>query len=210
MNEVELEMEYPLLDKIKAPGDVKALPDAQLPQLCEEIRGFLIESVSATGGHLSSNLGVVELTVALHRTMQLPRDVLLFDVGHQCYTHKLLTGRREGFTALRKLDGISGFPAPAESGCDAFVAGHGSSALSTAIGSRIASASISNTRWTSTTNMCRTAASTSASGPRTVPYYFNGFAPAFSCAFSTSCLKRPFFFCSCTACLPWSPFTSVI
>lgn len=127
-------MEYPLLDKIKAPGDVKALPDAQLPQLCEEIRGFLIESVSATGGHLSSNLGVVELTVALHRTMQLPRDVLLFDVGHQCYTHKLLTGRRAGFAALRKMDGISGFPAPAESDCDAFVAGHGSSALSTAIG----------------------------------------------------------------------------
>lgn len=127
-------MEYPLLDRICAPGDVKALPDAQLPQLCEEIRSFLIETVSTTGGHLSSNLGVVELTVALHRTMQFPQDKLLFDVGHQCYTHKLLTGRRAGFAGLRGLDGISGFPSPAESGCDAFVAGHGSTALSAAIG----------------------------------------------------------------------------
>lgn len=127
-------MTYPLLDQIKAPGDVKRLPAADLPALCEEIRSFLIESVSATGGHLSPNLGVVELTVALHRVLQLPQDKILFDVGHQCYTHKLLTGRRDGFAALRQKDGISGFPCPAESDCDAFVAGHGSSALSTAIG----------------------------------------------------------------------------
>ncbi len=127
-------MSYPLLDKINAPGDVKALPAEQLDQLCAEIRGFLIESVSATGGHLASNLGVVELTVALHRTMDLAQDKLLFDVGHQCYTHKLLTGRREGFAMLRQQGGISGFPAPEESPYDTFVAGHGSTALSAAIG----------------------------------------------------------------------------
>ena len=127
-------MKYPLLDRIQAPGDVKLLAETELPRLCEEIRRFLIRSVSSTGGHLSSNLGVVELTVALHRTLDLPQDKLLFDVGHQCYTHKLLTGRRAGFTALRQKDGISGFPNPAESDCDAFVAGHGSAALSTAIG----------------------------------------------------------------------------
>lgn len=127
-------MKYPLLDRIQAPGDVKLLAETELPRLCEEIRRFLIRSVSSTGGHLSSNLGVVELTVALHRTLDLPQDKLLFDVGHQCYTHKLLTGRRAGFAALRHKDGISGFPNPAESDCDAFVAGHGSAALSTAIG----------------------------------------------------------------------------
>lgn len=127
-------MKYPLLDRIQAPGDVKLLAETELPRLCEEIRRFLIRSVSSTGGHLSSNLGVVELTVALHRALDLPQDKLLFDVGHQCYTHKLLTGRRAGFAALRQKDGISGFPNPAESDCDAFVAGHGSAALSTAIG----------------------------------------------------------------------------
>ena len=127
-------MKYPLLDRIQAPGDVKLLAETDLPRLCEEIRRFLIRSVSSTGGHLSSNLGVVELTVVLHRTLDLPQDKLLFDVGHQCYTHKLLTGRRAGFAALRQKDGISGFPNPAESDCDAFVAGHGSAALSTAIG----------------------------------------------------------------------------
>ena len=95
---------------------------------------FLIESVSSTGGHLSSNLGVVELTVALHRALTLPQDKILFDVGHQCYTHKLLTGRREGFAHLRQVDGLSGFPSPQESDCDTFIAGHGSTALSTAIG----------------------------------------------------------------------------
>ena len=127
-------MKYVYLDKIQATGDVKNLPQQELPLLCEDIRSFLIESVSATGGHLSSNLGVVELTVALHRTLNLPQDKILFDVGHQCYTHKLLTGRRAGFAQLRQRDGISGFPAPQESECDTFIAGHGSTALSTAIG----------------------------------------------------------------------------
>ena len=127
-------MIYPLLERIQAPGDVKLLSEKELPELCEEIRRFLIQSVTATGGHLSSNLGVVELTVALHRMLDFPQDKLLFDVGHQCYTHKLLTGRRAGFAALRQKEGISGFPNPKESACDTFIAGHGSSALSTAIG----------------------------------------------------------------------------
>ena len=100
-------MKYPLLDRIQAPGDVKLLAETELPRLCEEIRRFLIRSVSSTGGHLSSNLGVVELTVALQRTLDLPQDKLLFDVGHQCYTHKLLTGRRAGFAALQVGTGDS-------------------------------------------------------------------------------------------------------
>ena len=116
------------------PGEIKNLPASDMPALCEEIRQFLIKSVSETGGHLSSNLGVVELTVALHRVLDFPQDKLLFDVGHQCYTHKLLTGRREGFAQLRRKNGISGFPSPRESDCDPFIAGHGSAALSTAIG----------------------------------------------------------------------------
>ena len=98
-------MTYPLLGRIQAPGDVKRLQESELPALCEEIRQFLIESVSATGGHLSSNLGVVELTVALHRALDLPQDKILFDVGHQCYTHKLLTGRMAGFAELRQKNG---------------------------------------------------------------------------------------------------------
>lgn len=127
-------MKYPMLDRIKQTGDVKKLAAQDLPALCTDIRRFLIDSVSATGGHLSSNLGVVELTVALHRILTLPRDKILFDVGHQCYTHKLLTGRRAGFAELRRKDGLSGFPSPKESICDTFVSGHGSTALSTAIG----------------------------------------------------------------------------
>lgn len=127
-------MSYPYLDRMKEPGDVKKLLPQELPLLCADIRRFLIDSVSSTGGHLSSNLGVVELTVALHRVLNLPTDKILFDVGHQCYTHKLLTGRREGFSHLRQKDGISGFPSPRESSCDTFIAGHGSTALSTAIG----------------------------------------------------------------------------
>ena len=105
-------MSYPLLERINAPGEIKNLPASDMPALCEEIRQFLIKSVSETGGHLSSNLGVVELTVALHRVLDFPQDKLLFDVGHQCYTHKLLTGRREGFAQLRRKNGISGFPSP--------------------------------------------------------------------------------------------------
>ena len=123
-----------LLDKIHQPSDVKKLTDQQVEQLCAEIRQFLLESISKTGGHLASNLGAVELTVALHRVLETPTDKIVFDVGHQCYTHKLLTGRRAGFEKLRQLDGISGFPNPNESVHDAFIAGHGNTALSLAIG----------------------------------------------------------------------------
>ena len=127
-------MAYPLLKQIGSAQDLKRLETAQLEPLCAELREFLIESVSKTGGHLSSNLGTIELTVALHRAFTTPQDKLVFDVGHQCYTHKILTGRRAGFDRLRMLGGLSGFPCPAESEHDAFVAGHGNTAISVAIG----------------------------------------------------------------------------
>lgn len=127
-------MKYPLLEQVASPDDVKKIPGNQLEELCAEIRAFLIESVSHTGGHLSSNLGTIELTVALHRVLHTPQDKILFDVGHQCYTHKILTGRWKQFGTLRTIDGISGFPSPKESEHDAFIAGHGNTAISTAIG----------------------------------------------------------------------------
>lgn len=123
-----------LLEQISCPADLKQLSPKQLPQLCQEIRDFLLDSVSKTGGHLASNLGMVELTVALHHALELPQDKLIFDVGHQCYTHKLLTGRRERFDTLRQLDGLSGFPSPRESEYDTFVSGHGNTAISVALG----------------------------------------------------------------------------
>ena len=127
-------MNTPLLDQIHSPADLKKLDEEQLVPLCEEIRAFLLESVSQTGGHLSSNLGAIELTVALHRVLDTPQDKFVFDVGHQCYTHKLLTGRKDRFDTLRQLGGLSGFPSPRESEHDAFIAGHGNTALSLAIG----------------------------------------------------------------------------
>ena len=124
-----------ILDRIQS-GELclKELPERQLPQLCAEIREFLIEHVSKTGGHLSSNLGTVELTVALHRIFTTPEDAIVFDVGHQCYTHKILTGRADRFDTLRQEGGLSGFPNRGESEHDAFIAGHGNTALSAAIG----------------------------------------------------------------------------
>ncbi len=123
-----------ILDQIQNPSDVKQLSADQLPQLCHEIRSFLVNSVSQTGGHLASNLGVVELTVALHRVYDTSRDRLLFDVGHQSYVHKILTGRKDAFHTLRQYGGIAGFPKPSESEHDAFIAGHASTAISTALG----------------------------------------------------------------------------
>ena len=123
-----------LLDSIHSPADVRALPEGQLPQLCQELREFLVKSLSETGGHLASNLGAVELTVAIHRVFDTERDRLVFDVGHQCYVHKILTGRRERFDTLRQLDGLSGFPKPRESVHDAFIAGHASNSVSVALG----------------------------------------------------------------------------
>lgn len=127
-------MEYQLLNQIRGPEDVKRVPAEQLPQLCTEIRDCLIQTVSKTGGHLASNLGVVELTVALHRSFSSPQDAILFDVGHQCYTHKLLTGRADRFSTLRQEGGLSGFMRPDESEHDPFITGHSSNAISAAYG----------------------------------------------------------------------------
>lgn len=126
-------MDY-LLDHIKLPQDLKSLSFRQLDALCAEIRNVLIHTVSKTGGHLSSNLGVVELTVALHKTFHPPCDKIVWDVGHQTYTHKILTGRKNKMNTLRQKGGISGFPKPAESPYDAFVAGHSSTSISVAAG----------------------------------------------------------------------------
>lgn len=123
-----------LLDAINSPKDVKKLNFIQMDQLCGEIRGKLIETVSKTGGHLASSLGVVELTVALHKVFCSPTDQIMWDVGHQAYAHKLLTGRRERFHTLRQEGGISGFPKAAESPHDIFVAGHSSTSISVATG----------------------------------------------------------------------------
>ncbi len=123
-----------LLDILNDDMDVKALPEEVLDDLCGEIRTFLIRVLSKEGGHLASNLGAVELTVAIHRVYDTGRDRLVFDVGHQCYTHKLLTGRRDGFADFRSLGGMSGFPKPRESVHDAFIAGHASNSVSVALG----------------------------------------------------------------------------
>lgn len=112
-----------VLDKIQRPNDVKELKEQELPILADEIRQFIIDKVSDNGGHLASNLGVVELTIALHRCLNFPQDKLIWDVGHQSYTHKILTGRKNGFDSLRKYHGMSGFPKRDESNCDAFVRG---------------------------------------------------------------------------------------
>lgn len=123
-----------ILETIGSPADVRALSLAQTDELCAELRSFLLEHVSKTGGHLASNLGSVELTVAIHRVFDTAHDRLVFDVGHQCYVHKLLTGRREEFDTLRQYGGLSGFPKPNESIHDAFIAGHASNAVSVALG----------------------------------------------------------------------------
>ena len=123
-----------ILETLQSPADVKRLSAADTVQLCDELRQFLVEQVSRTGGHLASNLGTVELTVAIHRVFDTSSDRLVFDVGHQCYVHKALTGRRELFGTLRQFGGLSGFPKPYESPHDAFMAGHASDSVSVALG----------------------------------------------------------------------------
>lgn len=123
-----------ILDKINLPTDLKTLDNSQLSTLCHELRQFMIQSISKTGGHLASNLGAVELTVAVHRVFDTAFDRLVFDVGHQSYVHKLLTGRMDRFDTLRQFGGISGFPKPSESRHDAFIAGHASNSISVALG----------------------------------------------------------------------------
>ncbi len=123
-----------ILEMIQKENDIKKLDEEQLKELSGEIRQFLIEKISRTGGHLASNLGVVELTMALHLTLDFPEDKLIWDVGHQSYTHKLLTGRKDGFDDLRKYGGMSGFPKRKESACDAFDTGHSSTSISAGLG----------------------------------------------------------------------------
>jgi 1-deoxy-D-xylulose-5-phosphate synthase len=129
---------YPLLDTIHDPAELRAMDRAVLPQLADELRAFLIESVAKTGGHLSSNLGTIELTIALHYVYATPEDRLVWDVGHQTYAHKVLTGRREGMAHLRMQDGVSGFPRRSESPYDTFGVGHSSTSISAALGMAVA------------------------------------------------------------------------
>jgi len=129
---------YPLLDTIQSPMDLRSLEEDQLPQLAEELRAFLIQSLSKTGGHLASGLGSVEITIALHYLFNTPNDRLVWDVGHQCYPHKILTGRREQMSVLRQHGGMSGFPKVTESEYDHFGAGHSSTSISAALGMAIA------------------------------------------------------------------------
>ena len=122
------------LEQIQKANDIKKLKDEELDELALEIRKFLIDKISRTGGHLASNLGVVELTMAMHLNFDLPEDKIIWDVGHQSYTHKILTGRKDGFDDLRKYGGMSGFPKRKESDCDAFDTGHSSTSISAGLG----------------------------------------------------------------------------
>jgi len=123
-----------VLDRIKKVNDIKQLNEEELEELQEEIRDFLVENIAKTGGHLASNLGVIELTMALHLSFDLTRDRIIWDVGHQSYTHKILTGRKDGFETLRREGGISGFPKRSESDCDVFDTGHSSTSISAGVG----------------------------------------------------------------------------
>ena len=127
-----------ILDTIERPEDIRKLPMKDLYQLATEIRAEIVSTVAKNGGHLASNLGVVELTLALHYVFDSPRDKFIWDVGHQCYTHKILTGRRDRFRGLRLFDGLLGFPCREESEHDVFNTGHASTALSAALGMAVA------------------------------------------------------------------------
>jgi 1-deoxy-D-xylulose-5-phosphate synthase len=123
-----------LLDRISEPSDLRSFTLAELGELSEEIRAFLLETISRTGGHLSPNLGIVELTLALHRIFDSPRDHIFWDVGHQAYVHKLVTGRKKGFATLRSFEGMSGYPSRSESRHDLVENSHASTSLSYALG----------------------------------------------------------------------------
>ena len=143
-------MEYKLLSAVKSPSDIKKMNGEELNELCFEIRHKMLETVSKNGGHLSSNLGAVELTVALHKVFDSPRDSIVFDVGHQCYAHKLITGRFDSFDTLRKKGGISGFCRPNESDHDTFYSGHSSTAVSAGLGVATANKLLKNDNYTVT------------------------------------------------------------
>ena len=123
-----------VLHKINSPADLKSLTSSELGELADEIRALMVSTVTKTGGHLASSLGVVELAIALHRVFESPKDKIVWDVGHQSYAHKILTGRRERFNTLRQYHGLSGFPDTAESPHDAFSTGHASTSVSAALG----------------------------------------------------------------------------
>src|SRR6187455_1601594 len=125
---------YPLLETVDDPADMRSFDRKQLAQLAGELRAFIVDSVAATGGHLSSNLGTVELTIALHYVFRTPEDRVIWDVGHQTYGHKILTGRREGMKRLRQKGGIAGFPRREESAYDTFGTAHSSTSISAALG----------------------------------------------------------------------------
>ena len=127
-----------LLETITSPADLRTYESNQLPQIAQELRNFILNSVSSTGGHLSSNLGTVELAIALHYVFDTPHDRMIWDVGHQSYAHKVLTGRREGMSTLRQYGGISGFPKRSESEYDAFGTAHSSTSISAALGMAVA------------------------------------------------------------------------
>lgn len=137
---------FPLLEKIDSPAQLRELPERDLPQLAQELREFLLDTLSRTGGHLASNLGTVELTIALHYVFNTPEDRLVWDVGHQSYPHKILTGRREAMSSLRQYQGISGFPRRAESPYDCFGVGHSSTSISAALGMAIAAKQLGSER----------------------------------------------------------------
>ena len=128
----------PLLDTVNVPADLRKLPDSDLRQLADELRQEVISAVSVTGGHLGSGLGVVELTVALHHVFNTPEDRIIWDVGHQCYPHKVLTGRRDRIRTLRQPDGLSGFTKRSESEYDPFGAAHSSTSISAGLGMAVA------------------------------------------------------------------------
>lgn len=123
-----------LLNQINKPNDIRRIPARLYPVLAQEIRDFLVENVSRTGGHLASNLGAVEITMALHLCLHLPEDKIVFDVGHQSYVHKILTGRKDAFDTLRQENGLCGFPKRKESSCDCFGTGHSSTSIAAAMG----------------------------------------------------------------------------
>ena len=137
---------YPLLETINDPADLRRLERRDLHQLANELRAFLIESVSKTGGHLSSNLGTVELTIALHYAFNTPDDRIVWDVGHQTYGHKILTGRRDAMPTLRQYGGLSGFPKRSESPYDTFGTAHSSTSISAALGMAVAARNDGNDR----------------------------------------------------------------
>ncbi len=139
MSNFNIESEYPLLSRIDSPEDLRKLPVESLSGVCAELRKFLIDTLSRNPGHFASNMGTVELTVALHYVFDTPYDRIVWDVGHQAYCHKILTGRRDRFETNRKFGGISGFPNPAESKYDSFIAGHASNSISAALGMAVAS-----------------------------------------------------------------------